>query len=372
MEEGLKHMDKEKWKKIINTITDSSLASLTAVWGLKINGYRQITEKNIKKARKPIIVEALKGKNLADIIEFYDTMATADYSESEILPNNIRERSVEDLLKLHEEGLELHIILGCLHASDEEIHHELANNFETKLKDNYDVNSIEEVEKHQEESAPTIQEVETTSNKELSKLQKKFDKTVAKTEEFKKKIQELEKKNTNLKAKHKEEKQAWIKEKALLQQEIGNDKATVKKELEQLNTLKEENEKLKQKIDEVKAENNHLHAKLLKVNSDKISGSSQTNDNSTSNNKLQILLIGDPKNRIFDNDTERSFDICSPNEALDVMECGEKSSAYDEVWFLDYLVSPFTKKKIKKCCHNEMKEFKDFTQVKAYLEKGKR
>lgn len=358
-------MKKENWRKVFRTISDETLVELVRAWSLSVNGFRNVTKDNIKVARKLILTESLKAKNIKIIKLFYSIWAETEGEEEK----GVWDYSMDELLKEYADGEELHYILGGLYSSEKEEHEEMADKFIEELFNKYEADSLEGLilEKEDEESAQDEKQVENEGA--TSELEKKYEKLEIKNQKLQKQVTDWEQQYSTLKKEYKAEKQSWIKEKNRIQQDLGCEKSALEKKLEQYETLLDENAKLKSEMDALKAEVAHLHASML--NSQKEVAATVTREEKIEEliqNANKILVIGDPKNKLIENSENPLFLILDPKEALEEIECQE----CNEIWIMEYLVSPTIKRKISKKYKDKVRTFKDFTTVKTYLEKGRR
>lgn len=353
-------MDKEIWKKVFRIIPDKRLVGLIHKWNIQIKGFRSINNSNIKVVRSRVLNEMLKPKKLKKIVEDYENAFSEETQNDQGEAMDPRDASIEELMEKFEEGMALDLIFGGLFASKDENHHAKAGEFEQALLEKYDVQSLEElIEKECEQD-----DIQKESNEEKIDWKKKWEKTTALIDGLKQRIEELEQKNSRLKTEHKNEKKEWIKEKAQLQQKAGNAKAETRKVLGQYAALEEENKKLAEKIEQLKKENSHLHARILCLEQNS-TDNEQNKKNDQGEDVLHVLLIGDPKNKSIARSENPKFKIISAEDSLEA-----DLTNYREIWMLNYLVPPQFKNKIIERSGEKVKEFHDFLSFKSYIKRG--
>ncbi|MBB6451605.1 uncharacterized protein YlxW (UPF0749 family) [Salirhabdus euzebyi] len=353
-------MNRKDWKNVLSSLSNDELIEMIGIWDLKVKGFRNINKDNIKVVRKMAINEALKIKKLNLIKSFYNMIGEGERSDENSNEKCIRDFTLSELMESYWNGKELHILLGVLFSSEEEEHHLLAKKFIEKLLNESNLESIEDFI-IQEEADEDSDNQSTNSTADIEKM---YEKVEAKNNKLQKQISDWEQQYTKLKKEYKEEKQAWIKEKAQLQQVIGNEKSNLEKEIKEYIHITEEKEKLEEEVKTLKAEVAHLHARLLNYNNEV---AATVSDTKTNEPILHVLMIGDPKNKIIESSNNPKLSILDPNNAIDKIEDFD----FGEIWILEYLVSPSVKKRIIKKYKEKVKSFKDFTSVKICLEKGR-
>ncbi|BCB02142.1 hypothetical protein [Bacillus sp. KH172YL63] len=361
-------MEREKWKEVFSSLSDEELVEMIGIWDLKVKGFRNINKDNIKVVRKMAITEALKVKNLKLIKGFYNVMAKSDSDEEDKTEKSIRDLTLEELIESYSNGKELHILLGGLISSEEEKHHQTAEKFISEILNENKVKSLEELTLN-EDSVGGSEEDPNKENKSVnSDLEKKFEKVELKNQKLQKQNNEWEQKYINLKKEYKEEKQLWIKEKAQLQHEMGKEKSDLEKQIGEFESLRMENRKLQEEIKELKAEKAHLHAQMLNSHKEVALATTVSEKYEVENNGItQVLMIGDPKNKIIKSSNNPKLCVHEPNGAIEKID----SNNFDEIWILEYLVSPQMKRRIMKKYKDKVRSFKDFTTLRNFLEKGR-
>jgi hypothetical protein len=359
-------LSRETWKKVFSTIPDGELVALVDFWAIQVKGFRQINQDNIKHARAMVIAEALKPRNLK-MIKAYYTINDDDTDEPADKGDDI---TLEALIELYEEGKELHLILGGLYASEEEQFEKLALEFEETLMEKYEVDELSSLvdrqEKKQEEVLP--EKVDSTSTTEW---EKKWNKSEDKNKDLRAKIGEWEKKYSQLKQQSKEEKQSALSEKLKLQQELGTERAQHRETVENIKKTAEENEALKEEVAKLKGEISHLNAMLLHHQQEVAATTTVRTDEKISaiKDQKEIVLVGDPKNKLTENSAKHTFRVLELKDVLDALE-SDLLEKCDEVWMMTYLVPPQVRRKIKRTVQKNIKEFSDFPTMKRYIEKG--
>ncbi|QFT87784.1 hypothetical protein FIU87_03880 [Bacillus sp. THAF10] len=348
-------MSRETWKRIFSTIPDEELVELVGVWSLQVRGFRQINQDNIQKARAMVVTEALKPRNLTMIKAFYRISDEDIEDRSE--PDE--EITLEFLLENYrEKEMELHYILGRLYASEDEKFHRLAAEFEQHLLQENKVKELASLIEEKNDDDEQLQE--------NSEWEKKFEKSEAKNKDLRARIGEWEAKYSQFKHQAKEEKQGLLAEKQKLQQELGTERNQHKETIEKNERTYTENEKLKEELAKLQAEINHLNALLLKKAQEVPDRAEETNVQA---GKLQVALVGDPKNKVTENSDEYTFRILEWMEAQQALEAEELGEC-DEIWMMTYLVPPQTRRKIKRGVTKQIREFHDFQAMKQYIERG--
>jgi chromosome segregation ATPase len=362
-DEGLGgEMEREQWKEVLSTLSDEELVEMIGVWNLKVKGFRSINRDNIKVSRKMAIAEALKFKNLKRIKSFYNMFGESDIGKEDETEKSIRDYTLNELMDSYSNGKELHILLGVLFSSEEEKHHIAAKSFIEELLNENNVQSLENLIL----KGNSDEETNVQSNSVTNDLEGRIEKIQLKNQKLQKQINDWEQQYINLKKEYKEEKQSWIKEKAQLQQEIGNEKSSLEKQIKGLEPIKQKNRKLQEEINELKAEKAHLHAQLLNSHKEVAVTVSEKNEYE-SKAITQVLMIGDPKNKIIESTNNPKLSVLDPKKAVEKIDSFE----FNEIWILEYLVSPPVKRKIMKKYKDKVRRFKDFTTVRNYLEKGR-
>ncbi|WP_226682798.1 hypothetical protein [Sutcliffiella horikoshii] len=358
-------MSRETWKKVFSTIPDVELVELVDFWSIQVKGFRQINQENIKHARAMVIAEALKPRNLKMIKAYY----TINDDEADEPADKGEEITLDALIEIYEEGKELHLILGGLYASEEEKFEKLALELEETLLEKYNVDDLSSLvdrqEKEKEETSP--EKAEFVSQ---SEWEKKWNKSEDKNKDLRAKIAEWEKKYSQLKQQSKEEKQSALSEKLKLQQELGTERAQHRETVENNKKTAEENEALKEEVAKLKGEISRLNAMLLHQQQEVAATTAKVEEKqSTATDQKEIVLVGDPKNKLTENSAKHSFHVLELKDVPKALE-SDLLETCDEVWMMTYLVPPQMRRKIKRTVQKNIKEFSDFPTMKRYIEKG--
>lgn len=355
-------MDKEIWKKVFSTIPNSNLIQFIHEMKIQVKGFREINSGNIKVVRKRVINEMLKPKMLISIVKSFESASESEDSENQQKKTRVRDASVSELLELYEEGGELHMILGGLYCSKDDLDHAKAEEFERALLTKYGVKSLEKLIDAEEGENDRSNE----TNQDKTDWKKKWGKTDAAVKNLKQIIEELENKNSQLRLESRNEKQNWIREKSMLQQSAANERTETKKYQDLCDQMEAENKKLKEEIKRLKSENNDLHARLL-CSRTNVAGNSHGNEGSQEEEERHVLLIGDPKNRTITESKNPTFEITGAKDSLE-----KDLDSYREVWMLDYLVPLQIKRKIMERTGGKVKEFQNYILLKSYMERGRK
>lgn len=361
-------MSRETWKKVFSTIPDLELVKLVEIWSIQVKGFRTINQENIKKARALVVGEALKPRNLKMIKAYY----TITDEEADEPDGNKEEITLEALLDIYEEGKELHLILGGLYASEEEEMEKLAEEFENALLEKYktsDLGSLIDKENENEKVVPEPKGMKEKAGP--SEWEKKWNKSEEKNKDLRTKVSEWEKQYSQLKQQLKDEKQAMLSEKQKLQQELGVERSQHRETMENNEKTYEENKHLKAENAKLKADNSHLNALLLK-HQQEVAVTNQDENQSKQHgeaDKKQILLVGNPKNKLTENSANHTFQVLELKDVPIALEEGQLEK-FDEIWVMTYLVPPQMRKKIKRMTQKDIMEFTDFPTMKRYIEKG--
>ncbi|KMJ57578.1 hypothetical protein AB685_16390 [Bacillus sp. LL01] len=359
-------MSRETWKKVFSTISDVDLVELVDFWSIQVKGFRYINLENIKQARAMVITEALKPRNLKMIKAYY----TITDEEADEPAEKDDEITLDALMKLYEEGKELHLIIGGLYASEEEKLEKLADEFEKALLKKYKADDLSSLVDR--ENKKVTEEPEDRKGKaQPSDWEKKWNKSEEKNKDLRAKVSEWEKKYSQLKQQTKEDKQAVLSEKLKLQQELGGERSLHRETVEKNQKTYEENETLKAEVAKLKAENSHLNAMLL--NNQQEVAVTRTDEKqleqSITKDKKKVLLVGDPKNKLTENSANHSIRVLELKDVPEALE-SEQLESCDEIWIMTYLVPPQMRRKIKRTTQKSIKEFTDFPTMKRYIEKG--
>lgn len=358
-------MSRETWKKVFSTIPDMKLVELVELWSIQVKGFRYINQENIKQARALVIAEALKPRNLKMIKAYYTiTDEEADETDQE------EEMTLSNLMELYEEGKELHLILGGLYASEDEELEKLAGELEKALLKKYkadDLSSLIPRGNKRVEEKPEDKKVKV----QASDWEKKWSKSEEKNKDLRAKINEWEKQYSQLKQQLKEEKQLMLGDKQKLQQELGVERSHHRETVEQNRETYEENRRLKAEIAKLKAENSHLNAMLLKNQQEVAVAKVEEKppEQSGLTGKKQVLLVGDPKNKLTENSAKHTIQILELKDIPEALE-SDLLEKCDEIWMMTYLVPPQMRRKIKRKTQKSIMEFTDFPTMKRYIEKG--
>jgi hypothetical protein len=361
-------LSRETWKKVFSTIKDEDLAELAGGWAIQIKGFRQVNQENIKMARAMVIAEALKPRNLKMIKAFYSI--TDDQNDE--VPEKRKDESVEDLINKYEQGTSLHFIIGSLYAGKDQKQHHLAGELEAALLEKYEVDDLAGLPDNGAAGDEEQETAEVTGvSARTSELEKKLSKSVEKNKDLRALVADWQKKYSELKKQLKDEKQGWISEKLKLHQELGTEKAQHKETVGKNQATHDENDRLKEEVAKLKAENSHLNAMLLNNNKEvSVTESAEVaKTDKRETEGLQVLLIGDPKNKLTENSAKHIFHVLELKSIPGALETGELDD-YDEVWVMTYLVPPQMRRKIKRNVKNNLVEFSDFPSMKCYIEKG--
>ncbi len=359
-------MSRETWKKVFSTIGDVELVELVDFWSIQVKGFRYINQENIKQARAMVIAEALKPRNLK-MIKAYYTITDEEADEPE---ENGDEITLDALMELYEEGKELHLILGGLYASEDEELEKLAGELEKALLEKYkadDLSSLIDREDKKVAEEPKVKK----GKAQPSEWEKKWNKSEEKNRDLRAKISEWEKQYSQLKQQVKDEKQAMLSEKQKLQQELGMERSQHRETVVNNRKTYEENEVLKAEVAKLKAENSHLNAMLLK-NQQEVAVTRMDEkhpEQPAATDKKQVLLVGDPKNKLTENSAKHSFRVLELKDVSEALETNLLENC-DEIWMMTYLVPPQMRRKIKRTAQKSIKEFTDFPTMKRYIEKG--
>ncbi|WP_404349780.1 hypothetical protein LG311_03740 [Sutcliffiella horikoshii] len=358
-------MSRETWKKVFSTIPDVELVELADFWSIQVKGFRQINQENIKHARAMVIAEALKPRNLKMIKAYY----TINDDEAEEPADKGDEITLDALVEIYEEGKELHLILGGLYASQEEKFEKLALELEETLLEKYQVDDLSSLVDREEKKEEEVAQ-EKAESKATSEWEKKWNKSEDKNKGLRAKIGEWEKKYSQLKQQSKEEKQSALSEKLKLQQELGTERAQHRETVENNKKTADENEVLKEEVAKLKGEISHLNAMLLHQQQEVAATAAKTEEKqSVATDQKEIVLVGDPKNKLTENSAKHSFRVLELKDVPDALE-SDLLEKCDEVWMMTYLVPPQMRRKIKRTVQKNIKEFSDFPTMKRYIEKG--
>ena len=358
-------MSRETWKKVFSTIPDVELVELADFWSIQVKGFRQINQENIKHARAMVIAEALKPRNLKMIKAYY----TINDDETEEPADKGDEITLDALVEIYEEGKELHLILGGLYASQEEKFEKLALELEETLLEKYQVDDLSSLVDREEKKEEEVAQ-EKAESKSTSEWEKKWNKSEDKNKGLRAKIGEWEKKYSQLKQQSKEEKQSALSEKLKLQQELGTERAQHRETVENNKKTADENEVLKEEVAKLKGEISHLNAMLLHQQQEVAATAAKTEEKqSVATDQKEIVLVGDPKNKLTENSAKHSFRVLELKDVPDALE-SDLLEKCDEVWMMTYLVPPQMRRKIKRTVQKNIKEFSDFPTMKRYIEKG--
>ncbi|WP_339149103.1 MULTISPECIES: hypothetical protein [unclassified Sutcliffiella] len=358
-------MSRETWKKVFSTIPDVELVELVELWSIQVKGFRYINQENIKQARALVIAEALKPRNLK-MIKAYYTITDEDGDETD----QDDEITLSGLMELYEGGKKLHLILGGLYASEDEELEKLAVELEKVLLEKYkadDLSSLIVRENKKVEEKPEDKKEKV----QASDWEKKWSKSEEKNRDLRAKINEWEKQYSQLKQQLKEEKQSMLGDKQKLQQELGVERSHHRETVEQNRETYEENRRLKAEIAKLKAENSHLNAMLLK-NQQEVAVAKldeKSPEQSGLTGKKQVLLLGDPKNKLTENSAKHTIQVLELKDIPEALE-SDLLERCDEIWMMTYLVPPQLRRKIKRKTQKNIMEFTDFPTMKRYIEKG--
>ncbi|ALC89410.1 hypothetical protein AM500_06145 [Bacillus sp. FJAT-18017] len=359
-------MNKETWKRVLESFDDQDLIMLSAVSGVKVQGFRQINANNIKGARKLLINEAIKPKKLTAVINVLNKRAEAEENEDE--DKRYRSMNLKELSEAVKNGAKLYEILSSLYSSEDEEKHKLASELEEKLAEK------PSIEPKAEASAPP----QSASNEaELRKiifdLEKKLKKAEQKNAEQSSKITKLEKNLNDAKEKLKEEKKELNRKLSLSGQELSK----VNEQLQRLENESENNLKQLAEKDALLNERNktisHLNARLL--NSGRtgkemaVEAIDSEQEQTGEFSKKKIALLGNPKNKSIMKNKQYELAIFETSEIEEIFETADWDE-FKEIWLLKYKVPATKQAFIQSRLERPVKIVNTFIDLRNLIERG--
>ena len=393
---GLKMKDQEKeiWKWTIDCFSDKEIANFAQGMEIKIPGFRQINSanKNFKLLRPKLIQAICQPKNINDLKGFFQSLTNKDIQNSD----DFFGKNKEELLEIIENSTIKPSWLFCLLLSSDEENdvnnaYDLFAGWKEEGKLDFLENRAGESEdretepegtnqtNHEQESNYALLENDLAEALKIVKsLEKKLNKSEHKNEENKAKIATMQTSFETQKKLWKEEKKDLVHQMQTLKSELGK----IKNKSIRVTTEKEEGQKkFNQQLEELKkkdAEIASLNAELLntrtalELEKNHIENPREVTPVQTNKpvSKIKVAIIGDPKNTRVQHYQKFDLDIVEVAEIEDEKNKQVFDHA-DQIWVLNYKTPIRAKKRVRSLLNGRpIKEFDTFVDLENYMVKG--